>query len=171
MTKTPLSKLSGLATLVLISVSAFAQNRNVSISTFTSQEGRFRVEVPGQPVFGSNQINTAVGTITVYSYSVSSNGCEYAILYNDYPSVPSNPSAVIDAVGKSYLAGSQLIKQANLTLNGNPGHGYLFERGGYRYASAVYLVGSRLYQVMFQSPKSTSEPPELGRYFESFQIL
>jgi hypothetical protein len=146
---------------------------NAPMLTITSRAGGFTVQMPGQPVYKSERVETRIGTLTLHTFSVGTEGgrCSFAVMYNDYPRPPANVNDFFNAVKDGTVANGRLLREAALSLSGYPGRGMVIEKDGTIFIVNMYLVGARLYQLIFAMPKGGRMPYQVEQFFDSFALI
>jgi len=152
---------------------AMGQQPEARMATFTSQLGRFTVLLPGQPAYKSSPVSTKAGVLTLHSYTAETRGGDYSytIMFNDYPAAPTNIKSFFDRVRDGAAEGKRLVKEVELDLNGYHGRGMVIEDQKFRFIVADYLVGARLYQLIFAMPADEEVPATVGQFFKSFGFI
>jgi hypothetical protein len=152
---------------------AFGQSTGSEMQTVTSRPGRFQVHMPGQPTYRTSQVETKLGPLSTHSYTVEMEGGAYVymVMYNDYPAAPGNITQFFDAVRNGALGEGRLMKEVELELSGYPGRGMVIEKDSLTFVVADYLVGARLYQLVFVMPTDGTMPAKAKHFFKSFGLL
>jgi hypothetical protein len=152
---------------------AMGQGSGISMMTLTSRLGGFTVLMPGRPSYQSKPVNTKAGVLTLHSYNVETHGGDfaYSVMFNDYPAAPTNIKSFFDRVRDGATEGKRLLKEVKLDLNGYPGRGMVIEDDNNKYFVADYLVGMRLYQLIFSMRKDGQLPANAGKFLNSFELL
>jgi hypothetical protein len=171
-----------LAFLFLASLGAGCINDGVLVEgttwqAFTSDEGRFTVQMPGTPAKQSQEM---IGT-TMNLFSVEGPELMYGIGYADLPipGIERESAAQIDKRLNGAVQGSvnniqgKLTRQGNITLIGKyPGKEYEADlpqgRGIIR--SRVYIVKQRLYMLMVAGKPNLVKSDDTKKFFGSFQL-
>jgi hypothetical protein len=148
-------------------------NPPVALGQFVSKEGEFSVKLPGEPKLSSEDLDTAVGKVTLHSFAVETNSGNnaYMIAYSDYPTV-SDAAGEIDGVINAQVSSfkGKIVADKKVTLNGWPGRTVRIEAPDTTCVSSAYMAGHRLYQVMFITVKTETLPTDVTEFLESFQI-
>ena len=99
-------------------------------------------------------------------------------MYNDFPEsiIRENTADALFDGGRDAAfasAGSRLLTEENISLNGHPGRELNFEiRGGEGMVrSRVYLVGRRLYQIIWTGPSDKALLENVDEFLNSFELL
>ena len=166
-----------IACLILSSIATATQPEWV---TYSSPDGRFNLQLPKQPTTEVKDVETAVGKLTMYTFTASSSTVTYMASYADYPTVPAadRQQPVLDGVrdGVAAKLEAKIFEETKISLVGNPGREFRMTKttqDGQEliYHWRTYLVGRRLYQVAAAYYKRDSQPRELPKYFGSFELL
>jgi hypothetical protein len=145
---------------------------------FTSQEGRFRVLMPGEPTSHALNQPTPVGDLQfhMFTYEVSKTKA-FIVGYNDYPENQKirSPEAVLAGVREGNVRGlkGKLLSHKPITINKYPGLEQVIELP-HEGAIAIwcnYLVGHRLYQVTAIGPGFRPDTEEVKKFHQSFQLM
>lgn len=162
-----------IACFILSSFAAAAQTEWV---TFSSPEGRFSLQFPEKP---TAEVNHAIADKpTMYSFTAKSRTIGCFASYADYRVSDGQQQSALDNIRNAIVSnnGGRLLDETKISINGNPGRQLLMskttENGSELiYHSRMYLVGSRLYQIVAIYLKGDSQSPELPKYFDSFRLL
>ena len=168
------------ALITCLFLSSFAVATQPEWVTFSSPEGRFSLQFPKQPTPEVKDVDSVVGKLTMYTYTASSRTVTYMASFADYPSVPEadRQQPVLDAVrnGIAEKLEAKIFEETKISIDGNPGREFRMSKTPQDgpeliYHWRAYLVGRRLYQVAAAYYKRDSQPRELPKYFDSFQLL
>ena len=166
--------------LLLSSFATATQSTQPAWVTFSSPEGRFSLQFPKQPTPDTQEVDSVVGKLKMYTYLSSSSTVTYMASYADYPTVPETDrqQPVLDGVrdGVVRKLEAKLFDETKISIDGNPGREFRMSKTGQDgqeliYHWRAYLVGRRLYQVAAGYYKRDSQSRELPKYFGSFQLL
>lgn len=145
--------------------------------TMASRGGRYSVDFPGPAWESSQTINTSAGPTTAHILSYRSREAEFTALYSDY-----SPGAVqrmpVDLVyagaieGAVKGAGGKLRSSAPVQVGNVTGREAVFDapNGSETVRVRYFLVGSRLYQLMYDGPKGTERRPKATHFLNSFEL-
>lgn len=143
--------------------------------TFTSDEGGFSIDMPGEPTPSSQSAETALGDITFYFYQLGDGDAQYAVSYNDYPVDidQNNTESVLGDAIKGAAQGNEVKNQKTIEIQGHTavqGEMTIQETAHVWYTGV--LVDRRLYQVIFYAPEDqyTDFTDEAERFAKSFVI-
>lgn len=171
--------------LCLLAVALVAGCGGVKWTEYTSDDGGFSVMMPGKDVETEKTTTySEAGPIDLYMHSVSRNDAFYMVSYNDMDFLEDIQMTAADMNdileggvegSKSTLPGGKFIYRRNTSMSGNPGKEYRIE--GTKddldvvVFGKVYLVGTRLYQVVVTTLKSNAESEDISKFMNSFRLL
>jgi hypothetical protein len=161
------------AILVLGLVSA--TGRAEGLEEFTAEAGRFKVLLPGKP--DVKEMKTPAGALHVVQ--VRTKGGEYLASWIDLPLEAPDPAekaqARLDRIrdGIVQQVKGKLVHDRKTTLDKHPGRDLEVEttepeKGQMR--ARLYLVGTRLYQVVAAGSKEWTGSEEADRVLDSFGL-
>ena len=145
-------------------------------------DGGFRILMQGDPRLEKTELETPIGKITAYWYSMDAKDAAFGVGYSDYPvEIVRNapPRQLFAIVRESW------IKRIGGTLQGDgrdikledkyPGmefiaSGKLEGRDAYL-RGRFYLVGDRLYQVIVFGNKSAMPVSDINQFLGSFKLV
>ncbi|HEV2884961.1 MAG TPA: hypothetical protein VGW36_08890 [Pyrinomonadaceae bacterium] len=175
--------------LLLLTTIASAFQAGAPWKTFNSAEGRFSVLMPSDPKVEVKDVDSAVGKLTLYTYSSSSSAGYLMASYGDYPREPSGTAAtekVLDDVTSGVLKslGGEKVSENKIKLKGPtyaggtlveyPGREFTanktLESGEVVFSWKIYLVGRRLYQLAMVTSKAQAGDPEVQKFLGSFEV-
>jgi hypothetical protein len=142
---------------------------------FTSADGRFKIQMPGTPKEGSQ----ASGGTTMKTYSIESRNGAYVVGYGDLPIPANEPEAAVqerlDGARDGAVRGGNatLSNSGRVTLAGKyPGREFSAKLNGKEgiIRAKIYLVGSRLYQVMVVGTDSFANSSDSTKFLDSFAL-
>ncbi len=147
---------------------------------FTSRDGRFSVVLPFTPRKTTQTQKTHMGEIQIQSFIVAPPNQEvaYVVAYNDFPySYGQEDNAQLILNDAQNLAvrttDSKLVRQQNITWNGNPGRQLEYVKpGGIITKHRMYLVNGRLYQVMVTTTEEQQKTlsGSINGFLNSFRV-
>lgn len=157
--------------------------------TFNSPEGKFSLLMPTEPKVKVQEVDSAVGKLTLYTYASSNKVAYMMASYGDYPKEPAdaaNAEKVLDDVREGVLKsiGGEVISGNKIVLKGRasagaavleyPGREFAAKKTGQDsevvYNWRVYLVGRRLYQLAAVTNKADAASPDVPKFLTSFQL-
>jgi hypothetical protein len=164
------------------SISSFAQK---DWQEFSSEQGGFRVMVPGVMEQKEHLLTTDVGELLYTTYllqpvSKDPDNIYYSISFVDYPenSIHSDSMAflenffhyTIDASVQSVHGELRYVDV--LKINGFPGRLYRvdYKEGSATIKTRIYMVGNRFYQVQVVMQREKSMNKAQDTFFDSFEL-
>ena len=148
-----------------------------TLTTFTSADGRFRVDVPGGAM--TDTILPGGGVFagsTVHGLSLTADALRFAVVYGDaqpaYLATTPIDTALANAVqGNVASTHGTLIEQDPITLGGNPAREARISIVGAEYVFVVTFVGNRLYSLsVLGSSDSAARGSEATQFLNSFAV-
>jgi len=149
--------------------------------SFSSVEGGFTLLLPDKPKEQRQPIGTAVGSTEAIMYIAEVGSTAFGAGYGDFPESASqaDPQAVLAGArdGAAKKINGTVVDEKPIELAGHPGLEIAVEipagaavPGGAMYRGRLYLVGNRLYQVIYVALKTDDSPAEYQKLFDSFQL-
>lgn len=149
--------------------------------TFSSKEGNFTLLLPGQPKEQRQPVSTAGGQVDAIMYITEVGSTAFGAGYSDFPgnARQADPQAVLKGArdGAAKNVNGTVIEEKSIELAGYPGLEIAVEvpagvavPGGALYRARIYLIGNRLYQVIYVALKKDYHPDEYQKLFDSFQL-
>ena len=145
---------------------------------FRSEAGRFRVELPAAPRIERSEHGTLMGPVIEVGFFAGWADREVVVIYEDIPAaarwvVP--PSVILGRAAASLLedAGGQEIESLQSKWRGHPARKLRYSLAGsvaQQVRVRLLLVESRLYLLMARWPLAEAMPPEVERFWASFQV-
>ncbi|NRA07515.1 MAG: hypothetical protein HRU02_05095 [Myxococcales bacterium] len=161
---------------------AFAENGPAPAAPrwqdFHSEEGRFRVELPGAPRVERSAHRTAMGSVTEVSFRVAWAHQEVAVVYEDIPAAAAwlMPAGVILGRAAASLvedASGREIESRESKWRGYPAWELRYLLPGSPALESqvrLVLVEARLYLVAARWPQDQGVPAEVARFRASFEV-
>jgi hypothetical protein len=140
---------------------------------FSSEAGHFSILMPVKPTESKQDVATKLGPMVNNVFmAVTPAGHAYALSYADYPANNVDPQETLDKVRDGAVNGikGQLVKSTNITHKSYPGREFQATVGDGLYTSRVYLVGTRLYQMVAMGPKDRISAADINRFLTSFEL-
>jgi hypothetical protein len=145
--------------------------------TVANKAGQFSVNFPGPVKESTQNVDTSAGTATAHILSYRSREAIYTALYSDYPAgaVGKAPVDVVYAGainGAVQKAGGTLRSSTPIQVGNITGREAVLDAPSKAETVRVryFLVGDRLYQVMYDGPTGTEKSPQAMSFLDSFQI-
>ena len=151
--------------------------------TYTSTEGRYRVQFAGTPKLMDKMVPTPVGPVTArFAISEERSGTARMVMYVDYPPNlfrADNVEQALDSGCQGMLEQSQSVAQStrHIAMNGHPGREVDFESrpdrpGGKLTGRArLYAVGNRLYNISIAGRAGVLQPDTMASFISSFELV
>jgi hypothetical protein len=169
---------AGIFQLFFSALAAFgADTPNV----FVSQAGRFSVAAPVEFAEQSQSVETQVGTIEIHMFVGALGDTAFVVSYCDYPEevVKANdPKKMLDGSRDGCVANvnGKLALETLLSLEGNPGRELVIDitaddGGQGTVKSRLFLVSSRLYQLIVVAPKGKVPASVMDDFLQSLKLL
>ncbi len=137
---------------------------------FKDEVGRFTATFPSEPTLGKDAGVSDSGPHVHYSWTVEQENRTFAVIFTEY----SRPIAKnYDKNVRALLnQGAKLLRQTVIELGGVDGreiYTQLPEKDVLR--QRMFLVGNRLYQVIYQGPFGTESRADVEEFMTSFQLM
>src|SRR5439155_16557761 len=118
-----LKKLRVVPLIILLLAPVAAAFQDAPWQTFNSREGKFSVLLPTEPKVEVQDVDSAVGKLTLYSYSASNKVGYFMASYGDYPVEPSdaaNAEQILNGVRDGVLnsISGEKLSDTNIVLKG-----------------------------------------------------
>jgi hypothetical protein len=146
-----------------------------------SSDGNFRVLLPGEAQYQSQQLKSEAGKITMHVFAAERDGTAFMTLYNDYPAEHVNKLGAATLLKQSQegvvaSAKGQLSREPReIKLGKHPGREFRFTvetPAGKVYSLwRIYLVGNRLYQTGVVAVGKEAAEGDVKMFCESFRLL
>ncbi|MEO8557478.1 MAG: hypothetical protein ABI439_00330 [Rhodospirillales bacterium] len=141
-------------------------------------DGKYVIQMPGQPKQQTQKINTAAGPADLFQYIVEvSNDEAYISSYIEYSSkvvVARSPQDHLKVAQEGTikgLPGSKVLVEKETNVGDHPGRVFVLDLGNDSvYTAAIYLVNNRLYQNVAVTPKAMAGGPKVVKFLESFVV-
>ncbi len=170
-----------LITTILLMVSVSCDLSAQEPGVFKSEEGRFSIMMPGQPKISEVQIANSDGEPTIQTQFIAgSESGVYLVSFQDNPNlVGADKTKIARAfeVGREGLSkafrGEALEEKPITLLDKYPGRQFRMSipAAGGQGLCRLYLVGTRLYQVMAVGVPAFVDSEETQAFLSSFSLL
>jgi hypothetical protein len=137
--------------------------------TYRSPEHGYTVSLPHQPQLATGS------AVSMVICDLGPSG-SYRVATNDITAVGRNPEKFLDEAvrrGTTALSG-QLVSAKEVELDGNPGREFAFTgtRNGetFKASGRVYVVGNKMYQLLFFHPRGQGSDTDTQKFFSSFKL-
>ncbi|MBT3362408.1 MAG: hypothetical protein HN929_09605 [Chloroflexi bacterium] len=144
---------------------------------YTSTDGSFSVQMPGTPVEETDSLDTVVGNIDIYAFSVENSDAAYAVVYSDYPQSmidQSNVQDMLDDACSGAVEGAQgsMNSQTSITYSSYPGREInLTTSNDTIITQRMYVVGNRLYQLLIETEAGDASSSNVAKFLDSFELV
>jgi hypothetical protein len=132
--------------------------------------------MPSKPDISTNDVKTAQGVLTLYTYAIGNNNGYFIATYGDYVIESSDKEATLNAVRDGMAKGGkgEMISEKKISLDEHPGREIVLkvmvENRDVRFKWRIFLVGRRLYQIGVGTAKVDAEPPDVAKFLLSFGL-
>lgn len=162
-----------IAILLLISSLATADERKPKY-THTSAEQGFSVGLPGKPKLDTQKLVTVAGTLQVHTtrYDAGSD-LVLSVTFTEYPKdfVKVPMDHLFEGMRKEMAgADGRVLKEEKIELESHPGREWRIEAGKLVVRARVYLVGTKVYQVMINGSKDAVGGSAAEDLFRTFKL-
>lgn len=143
-------------------------------SAFVSEEGKFRVALPGKPtrLLQQQPVGEVVLDVVLYNVEVGDDFA-YQVAFVDYPESlgPLDPDGVLQgaASGAAGAVGGTITSSKRQELIGHPSIAFEIELESAHVAARSLLVGRRLYTL--QAVSARPPAPDFDRMVSSFELI
>ncbi len=154
-------------------------SQSATVESFRSDSGGFSIQMPSSPDEEVRTVESTVGPVEAYLFTADQgNNGVFMVTYADYPESlfeEKSPTDLLDAArdGGVAASGGKLLAEESITLDQYPGR-YLtveFANGAGQSKVYVYLVGRRLYQILWTGPQARASFDAVDTYLNSFELL
>jgi phage FluMu protein Com len=164
----------GLMLLLGCGLIAFLVSRlaNPEWQDFNSPEGSFTATYPGSPKKKS-EVDALGNTTTMFFVEADWGHIAYFVGYTDIPGagIVPDPGTVLDAAASVITT---VKSKKPIRIDGHPGlevDGEMMHSGTRMdVTNRIYLVGSRMYQVMVVRERSHQRPADFAKFLDSFRL-
>ncbi|HWN10663.1 MAG TPA: hypothetical protein VNO50_15600 [Pyrinomonadaceae bacterium] len=133
--------------------------------------GRFSISMPVKPVKSEQLVDTESGKLTNNVLLAETGNSAFLVSYVDH-AVPQDPQKALERVRDGAVKGinGTLAGSTSISHKGFPGLEFQASAQGNIYTSRIYLVNSRLYQIVVVAPPGSAMSKEINRYMTSFDL-
>lgn len=147
----------------------------LSFSQHTYHDSKFKINFPGEPSEKEQDVETAVGPITMYSLMYEGYNSAYMLAYSDYPSSfikDGNKADLLDNAKGGFIGslGIEVTYERKISIKGHPGIYFKAEGSGYYCVMKDYLVNNRLYQIGILRADRFPTNKEIDDYINTFSL-
>ena len=176
-----MNRIALLLTVSTLLLTGYCQAQTEKTELYESEQGRFKVRFLSKPKIDTKDLATGkAGTPpipTVTERSEASSGAYIAVVYADYPEEFKNvtPKKLFDGVrdglkGKDGKVTTDV--DVKFTDETKPSYREIrIEAGNNVIRARVFMVGSRLYQVMVTGDKKSTAHKSCDVFLDSFELV
>lgn len=168
------------ACVSLVALTGFALAADEKkVAPFAPKDGRFSVAFPDAPKEKVTKVGAGAGEIVVRIFTVDQKDRAFIVTYSDY--APGTVDADADKVLTGVIDGNVKSLKGKLATNekltvgkkNHPGREVRIEFGEKKqvYRARVYLVGTRLYQVVALGSEEFAKSKTVDEYLKSFALV
>ncbi len=167
--------------LVAVVLSA-CKSGPVEWQTFSSSAGGFSVSIPGTFQESTQSVSTQLGAIDLHIFMLGQANSAYMLSYADYPEnfvKQSDVNTMLDGARDGALknVNATLGGTKAISLDGSPGREFTASvpdsksvPGGGSVQARIYLVKSRLYQLLVLTAKGNETEVDADKFLASFKL-
>jgi hypothetical protein len=164
------------AVLALAGCSRKVETDGLNWQEIVSSEGRFRVQMPGQPRKEVRKVGSQTGQVTDTLFELQTKDWSMAVRYADFDAAEQQATDLDEIIRagrdstvkalKGVVAGEKAVQLGAFSGKEvivdvpNRGHSRL----------RWYVVNRRIYTLIFMSNRVDSTLPDIARFFGSFQL-
>ncbi len=146
------------------------------LTQYVSEDGTWAIMFPGTPKRSVSQVQTAIGPIDMIQYSTGTTSSYSAVAYCDYPSfITRGPAQGLlegardGAINNTH---ARLVEDRPHSLGEFPGKEIKADLpvSGYQMRAFIFLVKSRLYQIIIVGSKDDIGSARADSVFYSFEL-
>ncbi|MFN8255101.1 MAG: hypothetical protein U0W24_05390 [Bacteroidales bacterium] len=148
---------------------------NVQAQKFYDYGGKFKIQFPGNPTPGTQNLETDMGPVVLYQFIYESQTAAYMVSYVDYPADKmkgQDYKALLDRAKNGFIGALNLTTVDSMYINYGRHQGLMFhgEGAGMYCVMRDYLVDNRLYQLGILQVSAISIQEE-NEFFDSFELV
>jgi hypothetical protein len=141
---------------------------------FISQEGRFSINMPGEPTYSKQAAPIGDRTMDIHMFLISHGVMAYGVMHNDVPAEIVNVQEYLDTRGAAAVktsGGSQVVTK-KISIDSYPGLEIKFLTSDKKqYTGRLFFVNGRLYQVIATAPAGVNADAAVAKFMDSFKLL
>lgn len=173
--------LTTLGLLIGLTAISQAQEEKLNFKLHTDKGGQFAILFPGAPKKQEQDTDSPLGKLTVHTLMVEPNPkIAFLVSYNDYPAIikDDEPQDVLGRVrdGNNQFLKGKLVVDRKISLGKEKHAGreieFVFPFMGMdmTYRANIFLVDSRLFQIVMIGSKEETHTEAADDYFRSFKL-
>ena len=158
-------------------ISTFLSGETGEWKSYTIENGKFTVQLPGLPEESTETIKAGFGDLQLQSLNYEAGNLSFTVNMITYPVGFMNnkdPQVIFDNIRNSTVAAREgkLIEDKKQELQGFPARLVRIrtEQTGQDFEMMLVLVKNRLYQIMTISPVTKEKNPDSEKFFTSFLL-
>jgi hypothetical protein len=176
----PMQRYGFLFAFVLVVLAGRVEAGGEKNVTFTSQEGKFSVAMPGQPTKQTQKTPSEIGELNVNLFIVDQKDKGFIASFVDYPRgtvTDQSREKMLDGCRDGNVRGTKgkLQSEKRITQGEKkiPGRELVIslQDGKALYRARIFLVGDRLYQVIAIGNPEFAQSAAVNAYLNSFKVL
>lgn len=144
-------------------------------SEFTSEEGRFSIQMPGKPT----EKKSPVGGVEAHSFSGNTKNEAVEVVYADFPAdIELTPGEIESLFDESIsqrirASGATVLSTEKITLQNYPGREVKVKPSSGRGSSRIrmYIVRGRLYTLEYLIATDDIRPDSGDTFLDSFKLI
>lgn len=140
--------------------------------TFATPDGGFSILMPGQPVKSGQVVETELGPLPYFTFTLKTATAEYMASYSDFPFPVTEPSGLKRAYdgsreGMKKMAPFTLTAEREIQLEGRLGRELIFESEQNIIKARLLIVNRRLFQAIIMTRKYQNSSRDIIKFYES----
>jgi hypothetical protein len=145
---------------------------------FEAADGSFSASMPGVPEEGGTEVPSAFGSVSSHTWVHQERTRAFSIAHTDYPDgirKQMTDEQFLDTARDAAVQKTRgrLVSETPVALSGHPGREVRIDDaggGGATVQGRLYVVDSRLYQVMVTTTPEGADSPDVATFLDSFQL-
>lgn len=141
-------------------------------TTYSSAAGRFVAFMPAEPRVTEQGLQIGTEKVANNVFLALTQFAVFAVSYADVPLPSSKSKSILDNVRRGVVAGisGKLISSSNISHQGYPGREFQASSESGLYTSRIFLVNSRLYQLVVVAVPGKVAAEDVQRFLDSFDL-
>ena len=139
---------------------------------YSSAAGRFGVLMPAEPRVTEQGLEIGAGKLVNNVFLALTQFAVFSVSYADFPPKTSKSKSLLDNVRKGVINGIKgtLISSSNISHKGHSGREFQASSDSGVYTSRIFLVNSRLYQLVVVAVPGKVSAEDVHRFLNSFDL-
>lgn len=140
--------------------------------TYSSAAGGFVALMPAEPRVTEQALQIGTEKVANSVFLALTQFAVFVVSYADVPLPTSNSKSILDNVRKGAVVGisGTLISSSNISHKGYPGREFQASSDSGLYTSRIFLVNSRLYQLVVVAVPGKVTTEDVQRFLDSFDL-